>query len=61
MKNCKNINCQVGVINGINPKICKSCNPVFKCDGCGKEKFYVYDENFRIQRGVFFCAKCKGL
>ena len=26
--NCGNKNCQNGVINGINPKICKKCNPV---------------------------------
>lgn len=38
----------------------------FKCDGCGKEKpikekFKVYDENYRLQKGIFECAKCKGL
>lgn len=38
----------------------------FKCDGCGeerpiKEKFKVYDENYNIQRGIHYCAKCKGL
>lgn len=26
--NCGNKNCQNGIINGINPKICKKCNPV---------------------------------
>jgi hypothetical protein len=66
MKECKNINCQSGVINGVNPKICKSCNPTFLCDGCGerkptKEKFKVYDENYNLQRGLFYCAKCSGL
>lgn len=25
--NCGNKNCQGGVINGINPKVCKKCNP----------------------------------
>ena len=24
---CGNKNCQSGVINGVNPKICKKCNP----------------------------------
>ena len=26
---CSNINCEEGVINGINPKICKKCNPSY--------------------------------
>jgi hypothetical protein len=39
---------------------------VFKCDGCGdykpiKEKFKVYDENYKLQKGLYECAKCKGL
>jgi hypothetical protein len=25
--NCSNKNCQSGVINGVNPKICRKCNP----------------------------------
>jgi hypothetical protein len=27
---CGNKNCQSGVINGKNPKICKKCNPNYK-------------------------------
>jgi hypothetical protein len=27
INNCSNKNCQSGVINGVNPKICRKCNP----------------------------------
>lgn len=42
----------------------KNCNPTFKCDGCGiekpkKEKNKVYDKNYKLQKGVFFCNKCR--
>jgi len=38
----------------------------FKCDGCGKdkpikEKFEVYNENYKLQKGVYECAECKGI
>lgn len=38
----------------------------FMCDGCNcvkpiREKFKVYDENYKLERGVFNCATCKGL
>jgi hypothetical protein len=47
-------------------KNCKNRNPTFKCDGCGieksiKEKFKIVDENFKVQKGLFICASCKGL
>ena len=38
----------------------------FKCDGCGKNKpvkdrFKVYNENYRLQKGVYECAECRGI
>ena len=39
--NCGNKNCQNGVINGINPKICKKCNPVNAKQFKSNEKEYI--------------------
>lgn len=61
---CKNKNCQSGVINGVNPRLCKKCN--FICDSCGNtkpntEKFQMVDENYNLLKGLFECASCRGL
>ena len=48
--NCGNNNCQSGVINGVNPKLCRKCNP--------KEEIKQERSYSEMQEYATFCIEC---